>query len=405
MAAGRRHGKEDMAEKVTNYQCPNCTGPLHYDSATGKLHCDFCGSSFDVAEIEALYAEREKSASEAMHEEEEKRQRAAQEPSASQAQPHTEEQTQAAGSAGEDWDYTGISDDWGEDAGKMRVYHCPSCGAELICDETTGATSCPYCGNPTIVPGQFSGILRPDYVIPFRLEKEAAVNALKEHCKGKPFLPKSFQEDNHIQKMQGIYVPFWLFDGQAEGWADYEATKVRVFRRGDEEITQTDFYDVYREGSLAFEKVPVDASGKMQNDYMDSVEPYDYSELKPFSLAYLPGYLADKYDVTAQECAERADRRCEQTLLDHLTETVQGFSSVRRKNDHVTLTRGEVHYALLPVWVLNTRWQDKDFLFIMNGQTGRIVGDLPVSRAKYWLTFGIIAAVLMAVICLFYYVL
>ena len=153
-----------MASQVTNYQCPACTGPLQFDPDTGKLGCEYCGSVYELAEIEALYAEEEKAAAEAMK-------------NAEEAGPETQ------------WDMSGVGEDWGEDAAGMKTYSCPSCTAELICDASTAATACPYCGNPTVVPGQFSGSLKPVCVIPFKLDKEAAVTALKKHYQKRFFLP------------------------------------------------------------------------------------------------------------------------------------------------------------------------------------------------------------------------
>ena len=245
-----------MPAQVTNYQCPSCTGPLHFVGASGKLECDYCDASYDVAEIEALYAEKEEKAAAAQHAEEEKA-----------------AEKQEASADGGDWDTSGFSEDWGEEGERMKAYSCPSCGAELLCDESTAATSCPYCGNPTVVPGQFSGELKPDFILPFRLGKEDAVKALKEHCKGKILLPKAFTNENHVQEIRGVYVPFWMFDGKAQGDARYEATRSHSYTSGDYEITKTEHYDVYRAGSVTFEKVPVDASSKMPDDHMDSIEP------------------------------------------------------------------------------------------------------------------------------------
>ena len=289
------------------------------------------------------------------------------------------------------WDVSGLSGDWGTDAAGMKVYNCPSCGAELICEESTAASSCPYCGNPNVVPGQFSGTLRPDFVLPFKLNKEDAVKALKKYYRGKFFLPRSFTSGNHIQEIKGIYVPFWMFDGEAVGDARYEATRSHTYRSDDYEITETEHYDVYRSGAVAFEKIPVDASSKMPDDYMDSIEPYDYTELKPFSTAYLPGFLADKFDITVEQSRERADGRCENTLSAALRDTVKGYDSCHLNGGDISLKRGKVHYALLPVWILNTRWNDKDFLFAMNGQTGKLAGELPVSNGKFWALFFAIA--------------
>ena len=366
-----------MSNQVTNYQCPACTGPLHFSGETGKLQCDYCGSSYEVAEIEALYAEKEQAAAQTQQEAEKK-------------------QTESPASGG--WDTSGLTDNWGKEGEGMKAYSCPSCGAELICDATTMATSCPYCGNQTVVPGQFSGTLKPDYILPFQLDKNAAVAALKAHYQGKPFLPKSFTRENHIQEITGIYVPFWMFDGQAEGDATYEATRSHTFQMGSEEVTETEHFHIYRAGNLDFEKVPVDASGKMPDDHMDSIEPFDYSALKPFSSAYLPGFLADKYDVTVEESRKRADARCQETLESALRNTVDGYHTCVMTRSNVMLRRGKVHYALLPVWTLNTKWNGKNFLFAMNGQTGKLVGDLPVSWGRFWGRFAVIAVPVAAVV-------
>ncbi len=371
-----------MPTQVTNYQCPACTGPLHYSAKSGKLACDYCDSSFDVAEIEALYARKEAEAAAAKH---------AADAKAEAAQAAKAEAAEAAAASG-GWDTSDLSRDWGAEADGLRVYSCPSCGAELICDQSTAATACPYCGNPAIVPGQFSGALRPDYILPFRLSKDDAVQALRAHYKGKPFLPRSFTSANHIEQIQGVYVPFWLFDGGAEGAASYRASNTNVYETGDYEITETRHYHVVRAGSLAFEKIPVDASSKMPDDHMDSIEPFDYAQLRPFSTAYLPGYLADKYDVTIDDSRDRADTRCRETLAQALRDTVTGYGACVTEREDIALRRGKVHYALLPVWMLSTKWNGQDFLFAMNGQTGKLVGDLPTDRGRFWGMFAAIAA-------------
>ena len=376
-----------MATQITNYQCPACTGPLHFVGESGRLECDYCGSSFDIAEIEAFYAEKEAKAAEAAQKQEETE--------AAQKSAEAEEQQTAAD--GSDWDTSGLSEDWGADAGSIKAYCCPSCGAELLCDATTATTSCPYCGNPSVLPGQFAGILKPDYVLPFKLSKEDAIKALKKHYLKKPLLPSTFSKANHLEEIKGVYVPFWMYDGEASGSAQFHATTVHTYTSGDYEITETSHYDVRRAGSIGFEKIPVDASSKMPDDYMDSIEPYDYAELKPFSTAYLPGFMADKYDVSVEDSRERADTRCEGSLLSALERTVSGYTTCNETSRDIHLKRGKVHYALLPVWILNTRWEGKDFLFAMNGQTGKLVGDLPVSWGKFWGMFAGIAALLSIV--------
>jgi len=373
-----------MPAQITNYQCPACTGPLQYDGTSGKLACEFCGSSFPVAEIEALYAAKDEAAAQAMAE----------------AQTKAEQQPAAP----DGWDTSALSSDWGSEGEAMRAYNCPSCGAELICEESTAATSCPYCGNPTIIPGQFGGTLRPDFVIPFRLKKEDAIAALKKHYEGRPLLPKAFKNAAHLEEIKGVYVPFWLFDGEAEGEIDFDATRSQTRRTDDVEITSTEHFDVRRAGAVRFERIPVDASTKMPDDYMDSLEPFDYSALTAFSTAYLPGFLADKYDVTAEACSSRADTRAKNSTIDQLRDTVEGYDTVSARRTEILLHRGTVSYALLPVWLLTTKWNGNNYLFAMNGQTGKFVGNLPVDKAKKWRIFAAvygIAALITAAFTLF----
>ena len=366
-----------MASQITNYQCPSCTGPLRFDGASGMLACDYCGSKFTVQEIEALYRDKDEAAAAAS--------------AAAQAQ---------AGQQAPEPEYT--PSNWAEDEG-LRVYNCPSCGAELICDETTAATSCPYCNNPSIVPGQLSDMLKPDWVIPFKLDKEAAKKALKNYYRGKKLLPNAFSDRNHIEEIKGVYVPFWLFDGTVDADMRFQGTRVNSVTTGREIITTTEYYRVRRSGVVNFDKIPADASSKMPDAHMDAIEPYDYSELKPFSNAYLPGFLADKYDVKPEDCYARVDLRAQNTAEELLAGTVSGYSSCTPESRQVSVRRSRTSYALLPVWLLATNYDGKNYLFAMNGQTGKLIGDLPVSKGKMLAWFAGIALPLMALLTALFY--
>lgn len=360
-----------MSDTTTAYQCPSCTGPLHFNGKTGKLECDYCGSSFTPEEIEKIYAQKNAQA-------------AAQE-TGNQATSTEEtfgEQASAKEASGEG-ERNEAENLWGEGAQHMRAYTCENCGAELICEESTAATSCPYCGNPTIIPGQFSGVLRPDYVIPFKMDQKEAVDSLKGYYKGKILLPRKFANANHIEKIQGIYVPFWMYDMTVDADAQFHAENMEVFRRGNEEVTRIKHYEVRREGTLRFEKIPVDGSKEMPDDLMDSIEPYNYGELKNFSMSYLPGYLANRYDEDSDQCKARAKNRACETALEELRSTVTGYGSVNVTAHHEKVKNVSTQYALMPVYILSTQWQNKNFLFALNGQTGKMTGNLPVSKTKF----------------------
>ena len=364
-----------MAAKTVNYQCPACTGPLQFSAQTGRLECEYCGSSYDVAEIEKLYAKKEEQAAAA--------------------------QAAAESGEGQSWNTAEAGSIWSDqEAAGLHAYSCPSCGAEIVCDTTTAATACVYCGNPTVVPGQLDGMLKPDYVIPFKLDKKAATDALKAYYKGKRLLPKAFTAGNHIDEIKGVYVPFWLFDGEADAEIQVDAIRTNTTRTSSEEITHTEHFLVERAGTIQFERVPVDGSSKMPDEHMDAIEPFDYSEMVKFSTAYLPGYLADKYDVDADASCPRADLRVENTAVRLLENSVTGYSGTTTTAKNVKLKHGQVKYAMLPVWMLHTSWNGKNYLFAMNGQTGKLIGDLPVSKGKFFAWLAGIAAPLMIILAL-----
>ena len=369
-----------MAEQLTNCKCPACTAPLHYGTS-GKMECDFCGGTFDVAEIEAINKAAQEAAAQAFEKSEEA------------AAAEREEYAQAAENG---WDMSGLDNQISENDG-MKVYNCPSCGADLIFEETTAATSCPYCNNQTIVPGQLTGAMKPEFIIPFKLTKEQAIAKLSEFYGHKFLLPKKFTQSNRINEIKGVYVPFWLFDCDADADCTFDATKSHSRNVGDYRETTTEHYTARRSGSMSFYSIPADGSSKMPDDYMDSIEPYNYDELVDFKTSYLAGYMADKYDVSADEVAERADKRCRNSAIEVMREDVSGYNSVTTKNANVTLQRGKVKYCLLPVWTLVTTYEDKKYFFTMNGQTGKMVGELPMDKGKYWVTFGVLSIVLTAI--------
>lgn len=290
--------------------------------------------------------------------------------------------------AGGQWEY-------GETDG-MMVYTCKSCGGEIIADETTGATHCPYCGNPVVMTSNFSGALKPDYVIPFKITKEQAKDALKRHYEGKKLLPSIFKSENHLDEIKGVYVPFWLFDAMSNANISYDMQKTRVWADSNFTYTETSHFAGFRQGSVQFVNVPVDGSTKMPDDMMESIEPFDFSEAVPFNTAYLSGFMADKYDVDDVNSADRANSRIKSSTEEIFKNTVEGFGSVQVKSSSISLSDSKAKYALYPVWLLTTTFENKQYLFAVNGQTGKIVGDLPIDNKlanRYKLLYTLIGGV------------
>lgn len=384
-----------MPNQTINYQCPACGGTMHFDGTIDKLVCDFCESTFTAAEIEALYASQQQQAD------------AAAAASDARAVAGTMSAFEASGNVGGEGVKTieeslkeaqtvGANERdaihafldraaWNEqERAGLRTFTCSACGAALTVDAATAVTECPYCGNTTILPGQLADDIKPDKVIPFKFDRDTARTTLAEYYHGKKFLPNAFASSNRIAHVQGVYVPFWLYDAEATGRGSYEATRSRTYVHGDWQITETKVYDVERAGSLAFTRVPADASSKMPNTHMDAIEPYDYRDMKDFSIAYLPGYAAERFDLKADtaECKGRVESRMKQSMADALYGSVAGYSSVTTRSSEAYVDWDKVSYALLPVWLLHTQWNGTDFLFAMNGQTGRLIGDLPIDNKK-----------------------
>lgn len=357
-------------QTLQEYKCPCCGGAIAFDSTLQKMKCPYCDTEFDLETLEGYEAELKKQS----------------------GQTDQMEWEQSAGGEWQEGEADGLSS-----------FVCHSCGGEIIAEETTAATSCPFCGNPVVMLGRVSGDLKPDLVIPFQLDKKAAKAALLRHFSGKKLLPKVFSEQNHMDEIRGIYVPFWLFDTEADADVRYRATKVRVWSDRNYTYTDTSHFLLTRSGSLGFEHVPVDGSAKMEDSLMESIEPYDCSKAVDFQTAYLAGYFADKYDVSAEESMERANARVRQSTEEAFQQTVQGYSMVTAESSRIRLHGGRVQYALYPVWILNTSWNGTKYTFAMNGQTGKLAGDLPIDRsaALKW-TLGLSAVFGVAFYVLFY---
>ncbi|MCR4722893.1 MAG: hypothetical protein K5629_03880 [Eubacteriales bacterium] len=340
--------------EVLEYKCPCCGGAIQFDTASQQMKCPYCDNIFDLSTLRSYEEEMAKD-------------------------------------AGDNMDWGRPTDEYIDPsiAEGMRVYSCQSCGAQIVSDENTAASSCPFCGNPVVMGGQLSGELKPDLVIPFKLDKNQAKQALLNYYKDKKLLPRTFTNQNHIDEIKGVYIPFWLFDADANAHMRYDASTVRRWSDEDFDYTETSHYLVTRSGRATFSNIPVDGDTKFADDLTESIEPFDYSQAVDFQTAYLSGFFADKFNVPAEECVPRANQRARESVEDFFRSTVSGYSSVVPANSSIRLSNGKVKYALLPVWMLTTRYNGTPYTFAMNGQTGKFVGNLPVDKGLYWKGFAI----------------
>lgn len=348
-----------MTETKT-FKCPACNAPLEYDGKADRLTCEYCGAEI---ERDAFLAEEA-----------------------------PDENAQRS------WDKYGEGKaDWSDS--DVTLFTCEFCGGEIICEGNTSATFCPYCDNPALIKGRLAGAFRPDVVIPFTVTKEEAKAALDKFCKRKLLLPRAFRKENKTESLKGIYVPFWLYDCDTNSRFTFSAVRKTSWRSGDYRYTKTSHYRLLRRGLLDFENIPVDASVSADNTLLESIEPFRIEEAMPYSDALLAGHLAQRYDDSAEHCSVRARERVVQSVESAIRSTVFGYSMVHKTSEDVLFTKNEVRYALLPVWFMNTRYKDKSYTFVINGQTGKMSGSLPISWLKFFLWLGGITA-LVGGLCL-----
>ena len=347
---------------TATYNCPCCGAPLAFSGESGKLECASCGNSYELDAIQAL--------------------------TSAESVDRLEFENQA-----ESFDAS--------EAAQMQAYICKGCGAELLTEDTTTATECPYCGSPTILPERIEGGVKPEKVIPFKVTKEEAQKQFEEYFKGKRLLPNVFlQSRNRIAEMRKLYVPYWLFDCDAQANIVYDAEKRNTERRGDWEITRTRYYLVRRSGRMGFDSIPVDGSEKLDDRITESLEPYDLSAAVPFQPAVLAGALADQADVEAKDCEKRAVERVESSVSQAMRDTVTGYSSVSERSRSIYSENGRATPVLMPVWLITTQKEGKTYTFAINGQSGKLTCDVPADTKKSLLWGGGVFAGVLAVIAL-----
>jgi len=332
-----------VKERAIDQKCLSCGAPLLFNPTVGKWKCEHCRSEFNLEDIEKHNAKK----------------------NIKQNSTKTAE----------------IQDDT-----VYINYKCKNCGAEIIADEQTASTFCVYCGNTAILKHKLSGKFAPSKIIPFKKDKKTAIEAFKGLNKGRPLMPKFFNDQKNIEKISGVYIPFWLYDINVAGGMNISATNIKTWTSGDYTYKKVDVYSIEKEATMDFERIPVDGSTRFSNDVMNSIEPFDYSEMVDYNHAYLSGFLAEKYDVDGNVAFEEASKRAFNSTNDEVLKSAGHYTTKTVTNNTLTPKETKKEYVLLPVWMINVKYKEKFHIFAMNAQTGEIIGDIPVhvpSLIKY----------------------
>lgn len=361
---------------VISYKCPNCDGELVFHPATQKYKCEYCASAFSQEELAQLKP--------AAEEEE----RVYEPPQEERAERWQQENGQ----------YGNRGDGEPQEREEGVMYRCPSCGAEIVTDQTTAATFCYYCHNPVVLSGRVSGEFLPDKIIPFTIDKEQATEKFLKYAHSKKFVPKAFFNKQQIEKISGVYFPYWMADMDMSGSLQAEGKNLRVWRSGDTEYTETKIYHVERRGNIHLEDITKNALKKNSLKLAEGVLPYDVSKVQEFHMGYLSGFLAEKRDLERADLQAEVVEDAKEFAERLLRETAGGYGHLSVRSCQMYTEQENWDYIMLPVWTVTYKGRDgKMYYYSMNGQNGKVYGELPVDGAKVWI-LGIV--IFMAVFLL-----
>lgn len=363
-------------------KCPSCGAPINFDVPSGKMKCSFCGASFTVEEVNQFNGISQANAELDAAHAKQAGTTGATGGAGTATTPETQiSTTPAEGQPG--WvepPPTYLDEATGQ---QMAQFQCNSCGGEIIGSPDMVSARCPWCNNNFVATGQLTSTRVPDRMIPFAMTKEQALEAFKANMKGLKLIPREFKQVS-VDDIQGVYVPYWLYDATVAGEGNFSCEKLRTWTDSEYEYTEHREYQVYRSANVAFLDVPVAGTTKVTDKITESVEPFDYTKSVAFSPAYLTGFMTNKYDVDAQDANPRALERMKDSTEEVLRNSISGYDTVSTINTSIQPAFGELEYVFLPMWLMNVKFQGKNYNYAMNGQTGKFVGTFPVSERKYW---------------------
>ena len=327
----RNDGEMLIAESS---KCPSCASNIFYQPEVQGMVCRNCGNIYN---------------------------------------PSTLEKTGALGCSMER-DYSGDNDISDEDRKRHEIV-CSSCGATVIADENMMSTMCAFCGSPALITQRMTREFKPDYIVPFKIDKKTAENNMKQWLKTRKLTRRGFKTENRLTRMVPVYVPFWILDSGVN--TDMYGIGKRY--RGE----RTEVFSVRAKANYYVKGVPFDASLRIANKLMEAIEPYDYSEMVKFDNKYLQGFYADKYDQRPTEIMDRFIKRLDRISLE-MTDSIAAKYDVYEpslEKSFTWMSDLSVKYCLLPVWFMTVEFDGRKYQYAVNGQTGEASGQAPTADA------------------------
>lgn len=343
-----------------SFKCPSCGAGIAFKPELNKFKCDYCLSEYTEQEISAIHAA-------ALASQEAKAERAAERAA------HSNEPTEA----------------------QLHGYECASCGARVTTDSTTIATFCYYCHNPVTIAQRFVGDFKPDQIVPFKFDKKTAEQKFLQWIGKKRYLPPNFTSASQLEKLTGMYLPFWYSDVHVDFRYKGQSTKTRSWTSGDVRYTETSYYDHFREGNIFLDDLFLNAYSKFDQDLIYGIGAFESAQIQNFSPAYLSGFFAEQYDLDRQRLQVSMDQLARDTSHKIVRESVKVAGNPVTQQFDTRLAYEEWLYTLLPVYILTYHYNNKIYVYALNGQTGQPYGEVPINTGKLTLDAVIVALVII----------
>ena len=265
---------------------------------------------------------------------------------------------------------------------EARQYLCRNCGAILVTDNHTAMTDCLFCGSQMTLGKRISGDYAPTKIIPFNIPQKNAAKAFQKWRRKIAFAPKEFARGKHIREVTGIYIPVWIYDLKGQGAATLHCTKNKTYDTEEETVTETSHFEVLRKTDLTFRQIPGNASKKLSDRLVNQLKPFDFYDRKDFPISYLASHAAEKYDVTGETLLPRIQKQAQQYMDECIADTVKDYDTAVFEKKEYNISPLTSDYTLLPVWIAYYDYGDEEYIFAMNGQTGKIAANPPISKIK-----------------------
>ena len=347
-----------MADSI---KCPNCNANLVFDADSQMMVCEYCMSRFTAEQLKNTIV------------------------------PEAPEDSDAGSRIHRADAKENIKKKLG-DQGVQFI--CNACGATVVTDANTSATFCAFCGSPAIIGQRLDEEFSPDYILPFKYGKEEAVKKFFNWCKGGRWTPFDFVSDKNIEKLTGLYVPFWLYDVESDVDVQGEAVNEVSHTTGSTTTVTTSYYNFRRRNFLSWRHIPLDGSSRIDDKLMEAIEPFNFKAIKDFDPVYMQGFFAERYDQTGDDLKGRLVGRVKEYITEELSPSFKKYNrGVKVKKDDSVIYEPKMFYAMMPVWFLHYKYHGKSYDFCMNGQTGEVAGIPPVSRLKRIILFFVILAI------------